>query len=63
MSLLTIRIGTKQKNLANNKIIWERVEKKKNCKCNIKTSQMILNVLKDIEHGNHPPFPLLDTWI
>lgn len=47
---------TKQKNLANNKIRWECVEKKKKkCKGSITTDQSILNVLKNIEHENHLP--------
>ncbi|KAF0744254.1 Uncharacterized protein FWK35_00015223 [Aphis craccivora] len=46
---------TKQKNLSNNKIRWECVQKKKKCKSNITTDQSILNVLKNIEHENHLP--------
>jgi len=47
---------TKQKNLANNKIRWECVEKKKkNCKGSVTTDQMVVNVLKNIEHENHSP--------
>jgi len=34
-------------------------KKKENCKGSITTDQMILNVLKNIEHENHPPSPVL----
>jgi len=46
---------TKQKKLPITKLdgsVW-----KKNCKGSVTTDQMILNVLKNIEHKNHPPFP------
>lgn len=49
---------TKQNNLANNKIRWDCVwKKKKNIIDSITTDQMILNVLKNIEHKDHSPSP------
>jgi len=40
--------------------VWKR---KKNCKGSITTDQMIVNVLKNIEHENHPPSPAQDVEV